>query len=338
MWPGDKIRPAAAADMLQLSDPYANISPFDGSTSVPPLFVAFCTVSCLLGGRLGSLKLFPFQPSIDVAFKTTVLLDAVVWAASRTFPEVSLVAPAGPLHLAVVFLPQQALFCLALSFRREVPFMSVFYAVGLLFAFVATYTWFAVVTSVNWDVIRGEISVTHRHLDVLGVSVIERKTCAADETSALALTSIAAFLGLRALLRPLDRMSMLLVVWASLGVVTIGNCVANVMDKGGAVLLAQIAGLLIVKMLGGSWWSTPGSSSLSYAHGMLRDSKRVEPSSIKKVAMVLDGFIGPDCVVCGISRTYASWIHELVAQGREVIIYSAFDAASIEFFAEGDPK
>ena len=45
---------------------------------------------------------------------------------------------------------------------------------------------------------------------------------------------------------------------------------------------------------------------------------------------MLDGFVGPEGVVCGILRSYDSWIREMVQQEKHVIIYSPFQAQSIE--------
>eukprot|EP00944_MAST-04C_sp_MAST-4C-sp1_P007792 g7792.t1 len=60
---------------------------------------------------------------------------------------------------------------------------------------------------------------------------------------------------------------------------------------------------------------------------------------IKKVALVLDGFIGPDAVICGITRTYEAWVHQLVKQGKEVILYTAFDTDRMEeYFKKGGSK
>lgn len=63
-----------------------------------------------------------------------------------------------------------------------------------------------------------------------------------------------------------------------------------------------------------------------------------EGDTVEKVALVLDGFVGPDGVVCGILRSYDSWIREMVQQGKRVIIYSPFAAESIEEHFDGGVK
>ena len=319
------------------SDPYNVAHPFDGQTSVPPVFCAFCLLALAFGGRLGALRLFPFQPSINVAFKATVALDFFVWLLAAKYPTLSVLAPSGPLHMLVVFLPQQMLFCLALSFRREVPFMSVFYGITLLCVFVVSYTAYLLTSGVNVDD-SGDMVKPHYYYRLLSSSMLAgdaRSTCDAASPTPLTLVAVSSVMSFRVLYRRTNRMSAILLVWSTLGFIAYGNCIVHKLDKGGAILLAQIATLAIVKVNGRFVFSQGNERALLESHEKLSDKKRMHPRDVKKVALVLDGFIGPDCVVCGISRTYASWIDELVNQGKQVLVFSAFDASSIEaFFAK----
>ena len=58
-------------------DPYRFAESFDGTNVAPPLFCAFVITTMLFGGRFGSMGLFPYQPSIDYAFKYSVISDVV---------------------------------------------------------------------------------------------------------------------------------------------------------------------------------------------------------------------------------------------------------------------
>ena len=60
-------------------DPYRFAESFDGTNVAPPLFCAFVITTMLFGGRFGSMGLFPYQPTIDYAFKYSVISDVVLW-------------------------------------------------------------------------------------------------------------------------------------------------------------------------------------------------------------------------------------------------------------------
>ena len=76
------------------------------------------------------MGLFPYQPTIDYAFKYSVISD-VILDPHFVRPERYLANLCSVLHLQAlpygcIFFPQQVLFTLALSFRREVPFLAMF--------------------------------------------------------------------------------------------------------------------------------------------------------------------------------------------------------------------
>ena len=120
---------------------------------------------------------------------------------------------------------------------------------------------------------------------------------------------------------------MFLAVWSATALTAWGNCQQNVPDRGGALLLAQVATLLTVKLATFEVKAGDGIDTIIIKY---KESKNEKEKKIKKVAMVLDGFIGPDAVVCGISRSYEAWIYELINQGVEVILYTAYDKNSVE--------
>ena len=336
---------------LLLKDPYRFVSSFDGTNIAPPVFCAFVLITIILGGRQ-SMGLFPYQPSIDFAFKYSVISDLVLWFLISYFLSdtwanlLSLFAPAGPLNMFAFFFPQQVLFTLALSFRREVPFLAIFSGTFILTIFTAVHTWFAWSEAVvPKDAAIGLISTSAATTPATTPAEVEnywfyneRDVCNHRANASLLLLATSVWMGLMVLFRTYDRLSSLLLVWATLGMVSYGNCMGNVHNKGGSVLLAQMAGLLIVKL----------QSDFKFAYGTaLKDSielkrkwisslKAMNGDDIKKVALVLDGFIGPDAVICGISRTYEAWVHQLVKQGKEVILYTAFDADRMEaYFKKG---
>ena len=110
---------------------------FDGTNVAPPLFCAFVITTMLFGGRFGSMGLFPYQPTIDYAFKYSQSLVMLFVDPHFVRPERYLGKPPcsvctfRPFPYGCIFFPQQVLFTLALSFRRKCRFLR--YSQGQLF-------------------------------------------------------------------------------------------------------------------------------------------------------------------------------------------------------------
>ena len=247
--------------------------------------------------------------------------------------------------MAAFFFPQQVLFTLALSFRREVPFLAIFSGTVILTIFTAVHTifaWTEAVVPKSAAIGLMSTAASSKAAEVESHWIYdERPFCDHKSNASLLLLATSVWMGLMVLFRTYDRLSSLLLIWAALGMVSYGNCMGNVHNKGGSVLLAQIAGLLVVKLQWNfeSTYGTALKDSILLKRKWISSMEAMSADDIKKVALVLDGFIGPDAVICGITRTYEAWVHQLVKQGKEVILYTAFDTDRMEeYFKKGGSK
>jgi len=322
----------------------------DGDTIVPPVVVAFTVLILFLSSRLMSLRLFPYQRTTDLAYKYAVVVDFVSWvfvkyifANDKSFQSAIAMffTPAGPFYLVAVFFPTQLMFLLSMCFRREVPFHAVAYSAFLLVLFAGAHTYFATQFGVNTRFVTDGSTKEPFPIGLgIEVPVSTRNTCDDQSYAALSLLvgsaimiSIAAFRSSR------DRLNGFLLVWSAMGLISWANCAKNATDKGLSMLAAQVATYLILKMQ--RIFIRPGDGFKEKSTEQQQVAfyyNKVTAKDIKKVAIVLDGFIGPDAVICGISRSYEAWIYELINQGKEVLIYSAFSKESIEKYFGGKVK
>eukprot|EP00945_MAST-04E_sp_MAST-4E-sp1_P004001 g4001.t1 len=322
-----------------------------GKSIIPSASRVLCLSVVALGEKFGAMRLFPRQSSIDNAFKWTVAIDIAAWltislAFCNTVIEerfLSFFGLSGPLHLPLIFFPQQALFLLALSFRRDISFLTTFYAMCGLALLVATnthYEWMVSPTHANTSIaiIANDWgSNVSESASGSGEGTLwiysDRYTCDEGSMSAKAVLFPAILLFIMAAWNRLDKLSLLLLLWSSIGVSNYRNCTNDLPNTGVMKLIAQIGGFFIMKL------SSVPTETLRSSNQRSNFALPKCADDVKNISIVVDGFIGPDAVICGISRSYEAWIHELVRQKRNVTLYTAFSAASIEeYFAENGTK
>ena len=184
------------------------------------------------------------------------------------------------------------------------PFLAIFSGTVILTIFTAVHTIFAwteavVPKSAAIGLMSTRLLLKQQKLRATGFTMNVRSVTINLMHRCYLATSV--WMGLMVLFRTYDRLSSLLLIWAALGMVSYGNCMGNVHNKGGSVLLAQIAGLLVVKLQWNfeSTYGTALKDSILLKRKWISSMEAMSADDIKKVALVLDGFIGPDAVICG---------------------------------------
>lgn len=216
--------------------------------------------------------------------------------------------------MATVFLPHQALLLFSLCFRGYLPFHALLYCSVLLCSLTYIYSYFAL------EAYENKLNETNG-------------TCDDDGLYPQLLLAVSALLVVTAAYRSeRDRANIILLSYAGLGLVNWSLCAKNVTTSGWPFVLVMFFVSFVVKV---DKYGKLDINASTTENTLARHYKKTTLKDINKVAMVLDGFIGPRGVVCGISRSYEAWIIELLAQGVNVVLFSAFPKEELEdYFKE----
>eukprot|EP00924_Labyrinthula_sp_SR-Ha-C_P013834 maker-scaffold_5-snap-gene-15.0-mRNA-1 protein AED:0.04 eAED:0.04 QI:50/0.25/0.2/0.6/1/1/5/0/790 len=319
----------------------------DGETLFPFVALIYTCLLMFLSTRIMSLRLFPKQRTTDAAFFIVIFADLISYglhffnhAKLATISSIFL-TPAGPFYILFIFFPQQVLQILSLTFQQDIPFHAAVYTLFFLTLLCFSLSSFLVEDSIIAFSVSDfdgspEISGERDYFDeVLAVLKAKEGSGFCDDSSYYAQVTLLCcftFILISAFRSSKDRLNFLILSYSFLGFGAWANCAKNLPNNGLYVMFLQCLTFLATRIRIFSLF-VPGTAFNTFSSNQEEaqvDELKKARKKIKKIAMVLDGFIGPQAVVCGISRSYEAWIKELVNQGVEVVIYSAFDKHEIE--------